>query len=109
MIYLKKSIKYPIHYFKDNFYIEYKFFEDILKIKNLQYKDILKIYNLTIESNQIGAFFTYFFFDNKNKYCFNIFLIVKDNFNINIIFNINFDLIKINLIIKYNEQTLSLI
>jgi hypothetical protein len=83
------------------------FSEEVLKIKELQYLDLIKIYNLSVKNNTIGAFFVYPFLLNNN-YCFNIFLIVTDKFNLNEFFNLKFNVIKINSCIEFYENTLTL-
>ena len=102
-----KFLKTDISIHDQENYLKYCFSENVLKIKEFQYVDILKLYKIAIEKNQIGAFFLHPFLDN-NLYCFNIFLIVKNNFDLNEILNSNFNLIKINSVIEYYPNTLTI-
>jgi hypothetical protein len=83
------------------------FSEEVIKIKELQYLDLTQIYNLSVKNNTIGAFFMYPFLSNNN-YCFNIFLIVTDKFNLNEFFDLKFNVIKVNSCVEYYENNLSL-
>ena len=68
---------------------------------------MLKLYSLAIKNNNIGALFLIPFL-NDNLYCFNLFLITKKEFDLNSIINIKYDLIKINSITQYYEDTITL-
>jgi hypothetical protein len=83
------------------------FSEEVLKIKESQYQDLTQIYNLSVKNNTIGAFFIHPFL-LKNNYCFSIFLIVTNNFNLNEFFDLKFNTIKINSCVEYYENTLTL-
>jgi hypothetical protein len=85
----------------------YVFSEEVIKIKELQYLDLTQIYNLSVKNNTIGAFFMHPFLSNNN-YCFNIFIIVTDKFDLNEFFNLKFNIIKINSFIEYYESNLTL-
>ena len=102
--YIQTTRKHPAY----ETYIRHNFSNTTLKIKDMQYHDMLQIYNLAVEFDQIGAFFTYPIFDKNNKYCFNMFLITKQNFDINKILKINFKLIKINSVIIHTQKTLTI-
>jgi len=103
LIFLNKSIKFG----HDDIYLSYHFSNNVLKIKEFQHQDILQFYELAINKNQIGAFFLHPGFKN-NFYCFDMFLIVKQDFNLNEILSFNLNLIKINSIIEYDPHTLTL-
>jgi len=100
-------LKTAISRHEEDIYLKYCFSDDVLKIKELQHLDILKIYKISIEKNQIDAFFLHPFLD-ADFYCFDFFLIVKNDFNLNEILNLNFNLIKIDSIIEYHPHTLTL-
>lgn len=87
-------------------YLNHTFSENALKIKELQYKDILQIYNLSITNNNIGAYFIYPELIN-NYYCFHLFLIVKPDFNLEQLLSLNFNIIKVNSVLEYNKDTLT--
>jgi hypothetical protein len=70
-------------------YLKHKFSENILKIKNLQYEDLIQIYKNLIKDRSVGAFFLYPETIN-DFYCFNLFLIIK-----------------INSVVEYNKNTLT--
>ena len=88
-------------------FLKHSFSENVLKIKKLQHEDILKLYKLSIDNKQIDAFFLHPYLKN-NFYCFDIFLIVNQNFDLNELLNYNFNLIRINSVIQYNSSTLTL-
>jgi len=100
-------LKTAVSRHEEDIYLKYCFSDNVLKIKELQHLDILKIYKIAIEKNQIDAFFLHPLLD-ANFYCFDFFLIVKNDFNLNEMLNLNFNLIKINSIIEYHPHTLTL-
>jgi hypothetical protein len=85
----------------------YVFSEEVLKIKKMQYLDLTQIYNIAVQKNTIGAFFIHPFLLDE-YYCFNIFLIVTNEFNFKEFLNLNFNTIKINSCVEYYENTLTL-
>ena len=100
-------LKTAINKHDEEEYLKHYFSNNVLKIKKLQHLDILEIYKIAIKKNQISAFFLHPVL-NTNFYCFNMFLIVKNNFDLNEILNLNLNLIKINSIIEYHPHTLTL-
>ena len=101
--FLKTDIKSSNRYL----YNQHIFSEEILKIKKYQYYDLKQIYDFSINSKMIGSFFMYPYWNN-DFYCFNIFLIVKNDFKFEDFFKIEFNLIKINSVVKYHESTLDI-
>jgi len=104
--FLKKSMKYTSDEDEEE-YLKYLFSNNTLKIKDLQYKDVLQIYNLAISNNNVGACFIHPELVN-DYYCFHFFLIVNTNFNLEELLKIDFNIIKINSIIEYNENTITI-
>ena len=103
-------IKKPLQFLKKNEeleYLTYNFSEKTLKIKDLQYKDILQIYTIGIKTDSIGSFFIYPELIN-DLYCFHLFIIVKNNFNLDVLLSLNFNIIKISSIIQHNENTITI-
>jgi hypothetical protein len=83
------------------------FSESIFKLKNLQSEDLKIIFDLAVNTNKIDAFFIFPFYDN-NCYCFNIFLITKNNFDLNNFLNLNFSIIKIESFLKINTNNINI-
>ena len=101
--FLKKSIKM----WEEVIYLNHIFSENVLKIKELQHQDILKFYKIAIEKNQISALF--FHPNLKNDfYCFDIFLIIQPNLILNELLDLDLNLVKIDSVIEYNSNTLTL-
>lgn len=86
---------------------QHNFSNETLKIKDLQYKDLLCLYNISINNGKINAISALPFLKN-GFYCFDIFLIVDDDFNLEKLLNLEFNLIKIKSIIKYDENNLNI-
>jgi len=101
--FLKTSIKSD----DEKIYLQYIFSDNTLNIKDLQYNDILQICNLAVKNNNVGAYFIYPELVD-NYYCFHLFLIVKDDFNLEQFLNLKFNIIKINSVIEYNKDTLTI-
>lgn len=101
--FIKTSIKRE----DQDIYKNHIFSEEVLNLKQLQYEDLLKLYNLAIKNNNIGALFLYPFLNN-NFYCFNIFLIVNQEFDLNSIINNQYNVIKVNSVTQYYEGTITL-
>ena len=104
--FLKKSLQFNK---KDEEleYSTYNFSEKTLKIKDLQYKDILQIYTIGIKTNSIGSFFIYPELIN-DFYCFHLFIVVKNDFNLDSLLPLNFNIVRINSIIQHNENTITI-
>lgn len=100
--FLKKSITIDEEYKIE----QYNFSNETLKIKNLQYEDLLCLYNISINNKGINAISVLPLLKN-NFYCFDMFLIVDDNFSLKNLLNLNFNIIKIKSIIKYDENNLN--
>lgn len=83
------------------------FSDDTLKIKNLQYKDLLCLYDISINSGKINAISTTPSLKN-NLYCFDIFIITNNDFELNKLLDLKFNIIKINSVIQYYENTLNI-
>lgn len=81
--------------------------EDAWKIKNLQYYDFMKIYDISLKDDRIGAFFIIPKLD-ENIYCYDFFLVVKSNFNLNEFLRLKFNLVTIYSVINYNKDTLDI-
>ena len=104
--FLKKSLKFNNN--SDELeYLNYDFSSEILKIKDLQYKDILQIYKTSIKNNKVGSFFIYPELID-DFYCFHVFIIAKNSFNLNFLLSLNFNIIKINSIVEHNENTITI-
>jgi hypothetical protein len=100
-------LKTSINIDEEEKYKQHVFSENVLNIKDLQYKDLLKLYDISINSNKINAIFTLPYLDNE-FYCFNIYLIIENDFDLNQLLELDFNLVKINSIIEYFETTLSI-
>lgn len=96
-------LKTILDYNKDEeLYKNYKFSKEVVKIKELQYFDIKQLYDIAVKNNQIGSLFINPFLKN-NFYCFNLCLIVTKDFDLNILLNLNFNIIKIDSINEYTS------
>lgn len=92
LVFLNKA--FDIYRDQEEIY-KYTFPKDIIKIKELQYFDIKKLYDLSVEKNKVGSLFINPFLKN-NLYCFNICLVVTEDFDLNKLLKFDFNLIKIN-------------
>lgn len=101
--FLKTSIKID----EDYKIKQHNFSNETLKIKDLQYKDLLCLYNISINNGGINAISILPFLKN-NLYCFDIFIIVNSDFELKKLLDLNFSIIKINSIIQYYDNTLSI-
>lgn len=101
--FLKKSITIDEEYKIE----QYNFSNETLKIKDLQYKDLLSLYNISIDNGGINAISVLPFL-KKGFYCFDMFLIVDDNFNLKKLLDLKFNIIKIKSVIKYDENNLNI-
>ena len=101
--FLKKSITIDEEYKIE----QHNFLNETLKIKDLQYKDLLYLYNISINGGGIGAISVLPFLKN-GFYCFDMFLIVDNNFNLESLLDFKFNIIKIKSIIKYDENNLNI-
>lgn len=86
----------------EEIYKNYNFSKDVIKIKELQYFDIKQLYDIAVKNNQIGSLFINPFLEG-GFYCFNLCLAVTKDFDLNTIFNLNFNIIKINSINEYTN------
>lgn len=84
----------------EDIYKNYKFSKNVIEIKELQYFDIKQLYDIAVKNNQIGSLFINPFLKD-DFYCFNLCLIVTKDFDLNTLFNLNFNIIKINSVNEY--------
>jgi hypothetical protein len=103
LVFFKTSIKLE----DVNLYLKHNFSNEALEIKKLQYQDLLQLYNLAIKTDNIGSIFTYPKLD-EGFYCFDFLLIVKENFNLNDILDVNFNTIKVYSIVEYHSVTITI-
>lgn len=103
LIFLKTSITID----EDYKIKQHIFLNETLKIKNLQYKDLLCLYDISVNNGQINAIYTIPSLKN-NLYCFDIFLITNNDFELKKLLDLNFNIIKINSVIQYYKNTLNI-
>jgi hypothetical protein len=101
------DLNFLYSYITSDTYENYNFSKEVIQIKNLQEDDIKKLYNLSVKTGDVGGLFTYPSL-KSNFYCFDFFLIIKNDFDLNSVLNLDFNLIKIHSVIEYNENNLSL-
>lgn len=85
----------------------YNFSNNVMNIKELQNLDLNLLYKFAIETNKINLFLTYPYLKN-DKYCFDFFLTVENNFDLQEFLKLKFNLIKIYSIIELTENNLVL-
>lgn len=85
----------------------YNFSNSVTNIKELQNLDLNLLYKFSIETNKINLFLTYPYLKN-DKYCFDFFLTVENNFDLQEFLKLKFNLIKIHSIIELTENNLIL-
>lgn len=73
----------------------------------MQYFDIKKIYNLSISTDKIGLLIIHPKLE-KEFYCFDFFIFVKDDFDLDILLKTKFDLITVHSVIEFQEQNLNI-